>query len=369
MDYKGLKCGICGADFADGDDVVVCPDCGTPMHRACYKEKGGCPNADKHGEGFVFDGFDIIKDAAQGKAKVPVQENKIKLEKPQAEVGEPVQSDTPEGNTGTANSYYTRSCPICGNTNRPSANFCDNCGTRLSTVNAPSIATAGDIDYSDPQFFASYALGQASDVPASDVYEDNVTAGDVACYVGVNTPYYLGAFRKIKDGIGKFNFSAAVFSGVWFLYRKLYRPGALLLSVEALLYALKMYFTRSLSLDVMNKLLATVGMTVNNMSQLTMEQYTKLSIEMQKLPVEEQILMMMPTLLLILQIVVMIVSGSVANKLYYKRCIEQIKEVKASAAENSLPRSEVSRSLYLSGGVNAMLAGIFGFIYIFLLFM
>jgi len=33
---------------------VVCPDCGTPHHRSCYAENGGCANAARHDE----DGFE-----------------------------------------------------------------------------------------------------------------------------------------------------------------------------------------------------------------------------------------------------------------------------------------------------------------------
>ena len=350
MDFSGLKCGICGEKLKDGDDVVVCPDCGTPMHRACYKETGFCPNQDRHDDGYVFDGFETIKRSARGESGTQNDETEKSSNKP-----------TPSAD---------KLCPICGSRNRQGANFCDNCGTRISS-NVPNVITAdpAEVDFSDPQFFASYALGQASDVPASDVYEENITAGDVACYVAVNTPYYLGAFKRIKNGSGRFNFSAAVFSGVWFLYRKLYKFGALMLSIEALLYALKMYFTQTVSLDVMNKLLGTIGLSVNNMSQITMEQYMQLSAEMQKMSASDQALLMVPTLLFVLQLIVMAVSGTVANKVYYKSCIEKIREVKKLAAEQSLSRSEISQSLYMSGGVNAMLAGVFGFIYIFLLFM
>ena len=40
--YTGEKCLICSQDFKEDDDVVVCPECGTPYHKDCYKEKGSC---------------------------------------------------------------------------------------------------------------------------------------------------------------------------------------------------------------------------------------------------------------------------------------------------------------------------------------
>ena len=42
MNYKGVSCPVCGQPFQEGDDIVVCPECGAPHHRACYKQLGHC---------------------------------------------------------------------------------------------------------------------------------------------------------------------------------------------------------------------------------------------------------------------------------------------------------------------------------------
>ena len=49
MKYSNYKCPVCNNQFAEEDDVVVCPECGTPHHRECYIQNGECANADKHG--------------------------------------------------------------------------------------------------------------------------------------------------------------------------------------------------------------------------------------------------------------------------------------------------------------------------------
>lgn len=49
MKYSNYKCQICNNQFTEDDDVVVCPECGTPHHRECYVQNGNCANADKHG--------------------------------------------------------------------------------------------------------------------------------------------------------------------------------------------------------------------------------------------------------------------------------------------------------------------------------
>lgn len=39
--YTGNHCPVCEQAFTDEDDIVVCPDCGTPYHRACWQKVRG----------------------------------------------------------------------------------------------------------------------------------------------------------------------------------------------------------------------------------------------------------------------------------------------------------------------------------------
>lgn len=49
MDFTKFRCPVCNKDFNENDDVVVCPECGTPHHRECYKATGKCFNEALHG--------------------------------------------------------------------------------------------------------------------------------------------------------------------------------------------------------------------------------------------------------------------------------------------------------------------------------
>lgn len=51
MKYKGEKCFFCNEEFKDNDDIVVCPDCGTPYHKECYRQAGECVNHQLHESG------------------------------------------------------------------------------------------------------------------------------------------------------------------------------------------------------------------------------------------------------------------------------------------------------------------------------
>lgn len=49
ISYTDLSCPVCHQPFKADDDVVVCPVCGAPHHRECYRKEGHCAYADTHG--------------------------------------------------------------------------------------------------------------------------------------------------------------------------------------------------------------------------------------------------------------------------------------------------------------------------------
>ena len=52
--YTGNHCPVCEQEFTDNDDIVVCPDCGTPYHRACWQKVGACMHQSEHAAGFEW---------------------------------------------------------------------------------------------------------------------------------------------------------------------------------------------------------------------------------------------------------------------------------------------------------------------------
>lgn len=54
--FENKLCPICRARFNDKADVVVCPICGTPHHRACYEIRGHCGLENLHESGFTWNG-------------------------------------------------------------------------------------------------------------------------------------------------------------------------------------------------------------------------------------------------------------------------------------------------------------------------
>lgn len=92
MDYTGLKCPVCGKPFTSDDDIVVCPECGAPYHRACYQQAGHCIFQEKHGT---------------------------------PDAWKPPEKQTETGAEG-------KICPRCGKKNARESLFCDQCGQLLS---------------------------------------------------------------------------------------------------------------------------------------------------------------------------------------------------------------------------------------------
>lgn len=52
--FPHAACPVCGQTLQETDDVVFCPECGAPYHRACYQKAGHCVYEGKHGTGFLF---------------------------------------------------------------------------------------------------------------------------------------------------------------------------------------------------------------------------------------------------------------------------------------------------------------------------
>ncbi len=48
MDINDEKCAVCGEKISDKDEKIYCPDCGTAMHRECFRAAGKCPNETQH---------------------------------------------------------------------------------------------------------------------------------------------------------------------------------------------------------------------------------------------------------------------------------------------------------------------------------
>lgn len=196
--YSNTVCPVCSQKFADGDDVVVCPVCGTPHHRSCYQQLGHCALEDRHAEGYSwqpeakkapdvpFDGEDVLK------------------------------------------------CPRCNAINPPDGIFCNICGARLklSEMRQPDAVppSMGPTPISPNPFTTPFGGVD----PEEEL--DGIPVKDLALYVGESSYYFIPRFRDIAQGRHsvQWNWPAFFFRGFYFLYRKMYWLAILLVAASIL---------------------------------------------------------------------------------------------------------------------------------------
>ena len=208
--YTGNHCPVCEQAFTDTDDIVVCPDCGTPYHRDCWKKVGACMHRSEHAAGFEW----------------------------QPEIG-------PEA----VKAAHEATCPNCGTRNTPGAARCSHCGCPLPRSDADSAAAAKPeeqvpIYARDPSAVnnRSAAPGPHIETYSADreggIYRreigpedtiDGIKAKDWAAYVGRSPMYYLMQFFRtsITNRKAAVCLSAFLFGPAYLFYRKMWKEGLL----------------------------------------------------------------------------------------------------------------------------------------------
>lgn len=172
--YTGFQCIVCQNTFQDNDDIVVCPDCGTPYHRSCYAAKGECINAMLHAEGKSW---------------------------------QELHRKTIEG----------RECPNCHHNNEPDAVRCEVCHAPMQEMHDIRIVLPdGRTMHYDPN---DPCCGMN---PEEELEGERL--GDIAEFVGNNTMYYLPLFMRFKETGKKLslNLPALLFPHLYFANRKMW---------------------------------------------------------------------------------------------------------------------------------------------------
>ena len=171
MNFTGVECAACGKVFDEEDDIVVCPECGTPHHRSCYLAENKCANAHLHAEGFIWE------------RTVPEPEPTVNTEEKHAHL-----------------------CAYCGQENQPGEIFCARCGNRLEE------------DDENGEMFREWNGADVQDI-FSDPYlgfdpkEDmgGASLEEVTDFIGSNRIYYLPLFKRMKESGTKISFNLMCF--------------------------------------------------------------------------------------------------------------------------------------------------------------
>ncbi|MBQ6163209.1 MAG: DUF2628 domain-containing protein [Clostridia bacterium] len=188
MTFRNNQCPVCGRTFTDEDDIVVCPECGTPHHRVCWEQYGHCANRARHGN------YQYVNTA-------PPEDDG------ERERGEKRPSQRLEW-----------TCKSCGRENPVDAESCEYCG-------APR-------PFAARVRMAAETMEDPGTVPPN-VMVDGIPAEEEAQFIGPGATRYLFRFIEMdkRDAKVSWNWGAALFGPFWCFYRKMYSVGLLYLLV------------------------------------------------------------------------------------------------------------------------------------------
>lgn len=187
--YENEKCPVCSKPFEKGDDIVTCPDCGTPHHRECYNDLGGCKNRSLHGTDFVYK----RGEASPSKGRFRPAVSDIIFD-----------DETDEGKF----EYYEPEADEDIEIDETAEKFAEP---------EQEITEAQEI------------VNEADDSNDADEI-DGVKEEDMAAVVSVNTVKFLPKFRRKR--MLNWNWSAFFFGPYYFFFRKMHIHGAIFTAID-----------------------------------------------------------------------------------------------------------------------------------------
>ena len=172
MNYINEVCPVCKEKFSENDDIVVCPVCGSPHHRVCYKVKDRCENEGLHSSEFRWK-----------------KEN--------------TKRSNPENKSSTGIVF----CEKCGTPNMiksyENITQCRRCNASLNFNNERNV---------------SFSFSEQKNIEKSSEFEQSIK------FVRSNVLYYLPVFTRFRltGGNMSFNLICFIFPPLYFASRKMW---------------------------------------------------------------------------------------------------------------------------------------------------
>ena len=186
--YENNTCPVCGKQFQPGDDIVTCPECGTPITGRATGSWGTAPT--RH--------YTVMDTPLPRRIRL---RSKIKR----------------------ACRRYPHRCPgakkkcvACDAELDGDAVFCTHCGARQPGAGEKYRPPILQDTTPDPSQYPGTIEGEA--------------AADVAAVVRTNTGYFLSRFRRNKK-VG-WNWAAFLFGPYYLFFRKMYKEGTAALAIR-----------------------------------------------------------------------------------------------------------------------------------------
>lgn len=287
MDFTEYSCDGCGKRFTKDDNIVTCPECGTPQHRECWDALGGCVNGAKHVLGYEWSPNKTVAEKTEdGETKMIFEDD------------EPVFARAESAGQAVQRSLNNNELP--------------------------------DVDDVIQQRIDAICPGITEEQKAEQVCGADV--GLTASFVGNGAGRYIDKFRRIeKSNAHTFNWAAFLFSPFWFFWRKQYKAG-IVFATLSICESLLVYYVSSL-ISPLYSILDQVK--AEGVASLTQAQITELAHA--EIPFYA---------IMFAMLVIALIIGFTADRMYHRyitKTIVQFKEVKQQDVDG-----EMSLRFYLS---------------------
>lgn len=323
MNFENIRCDGCGEKIEKGQDVVVCPECGTAQHRACYEKNGRCVNYEKHAEGFVWQ-----------------SENQVQEEK------KPTQSPCP--NCGMLFNDKDAVCPKCGFDRKKAQ---DDLRIRQQAerqkfeelMQQSEEGELPDLDKLIDLRVNTVAPGITEQQRAEQLCGHDI--GTTASFISSSVGAYVKKFRAYEhENRRTFNWGAFLFAPYWFFWRKLYKEGIAVLGVSIILDLLyvKPY-------DTFINMFSAMAQTI---SQQPSAQVDVSALLRAAIPVY---------ILAGLSLIMKLVIGFTADRLYHKYCTISLSEIDRLKAESN---TDAVTCFVKKSGVSILFAAVSVLVYL-----
>lgn len=231
--FENKLCPVCSTSFKENDDIVVCPECGTPHHRECYKKLGECALKVYHEKGFVWQGklpSEIEREEQESPPKTSFEEAVSK----QISNPDPHKAEYPSGvPQGNPYEIYRRNAEQGQHTAENNDNSNPSSHEELEALR----------QLPDPYQTAYRSIRSITE--DEERGEDGVCGKELCYFAGRSIIHYSQAFNAFRNGVLKngkltkvkifFNFSAGFFSPIHQFYRRMDLLAIVVLLLKTLL--------------------------------------------------------------------------------------------------------------------------------------
>lgn len=347
MKYINEICNGCGRKITEDDNIVVCPECGTPQHRECWKKENKCVNEHLHTENFEWKPKHADPVTAENTAKTKM-----------------------------------RPCPFCGHENPYDAKECENCSQPFEMFGRSIFPKENDeekphtdtgyaykppfeIDYEEPKNDGNSYSPERNEMPErkafalnSGTYDPTVLGVETksfAGYVRTSIPSYYKKFKRFENGKKvSFNFAAFFFCPFWFFFRKLYKAGIVFLTLSLAL-SIAFYTPLNEAYDTFTEISQFITESSGEDGTITEGNYNIINQKIEKFAKEN-----MSTIYLFFggELLINLAAAFTADILYKKKFLGDIKEID----EESQGINEKRYALTLGKGGVSFLAPVLAYV-------